>query len=46
MLRRISLRHQIRTLRPRLFGLAWSWCYNEDLADDLDQAALEHVYMY
>lgn len=41
MLRRIRLRQQIQTLRPRLFRLAWSWCHNEDLADDLTQAALE-----
>lgn len=41
MLRRIRLRQQIQTLRPRIFRLAWSWCHNEDLADDLTQAALE-----
>jgi RNA polymerase sigma-70 factor (ECF subfamily) len=41
LLRRIRLRQQIQTLRPRLFRLAWSWCHDGDLADDLTQAALE-----
>ena len=43
MLRRIRLRQLIQTLRPRIYRLAWSWCHNEDLADDLTQAALERA---
>ncbi len=41
MLRRKRLRQKIQAMRPRLFRLAWSWCHNGDLADDLTQAALE-----
>ncbi|HID81814.1 MAG TPA: RNA polymerase sigma factor [Chromatiales bacterium] len=44
MLKRLSsqrkLRREIESLRPRLYRLAWSWCQNADLADDLVQEAL------
>jgi RNA polymerase sigma-70 factor (ECF subfamily) len=35
-----QLKQQIEALRPRLYRLAWSWCQNSDLADDLVQEAL------
>lgn len=35
-----KLRQQIQELRPRLYRLAWSWCQNSDLADDIVQEAI------
>lgn len=35
-----KLRHEIQALRPILYRLAWSWCQNSDLADDLVQETI------
>lgn len=35
-----KLRREIQALRPRLYRLAWSWCQNSDLADDLVQETM------
>lgn len=40
MFRRIKQQQQIEQLRPRLYRLAWSWCHDSDVADDLTQTAL------
>ncbi len=34
------LRRQIEAFRPKLYRLAWSWCHDAQLADDLVQDAL------
>jgi RNA polymerase sigma-70 factor, ECF subfamily len=34
------LRHRLEALRPRLYRLAYSWCHDAALADDLAQEAL------
>lgn len=34
------LRRQAKALRPTLYRLAWSWCHDEQLAEDLTQEAL------
>ncbi len=34
---RQRLRRQLKTLRPELYRLAWSWCQNAAVADDLVQ---------
>lgn len=43
-LRHLSARRQLRcharSLRPQLYRLAWSWCHDSQLADDLVQEAL------
>jgi len=31
---------RLENIRPRLFRLAWSWCHQRDLADDLVQETL------
>lgn len=35
-----SRRHRVEDLRPRLYRLAYSWCHNATLADDLAQETL------
>ena len=35
-----QLRRQIKALRPTLYRLAWSWCHDAQLADDLVQDTL------
>lgn len=37
---RRSLRHRMEAWRPRLYRLAWSWCHDAELADDLTQETL------
>ncbi|MEN8130910.1 MAG: sigma-70 family RNA polymerase sigma factor [Pseudomonadota bacterium] len=37
---RRRLRPKIEASRPRLFRLAWSWCHDPQLADDLVQVTL------
>jgi len=37
---RLGLRHRMEALRPRLYRLAWSWCHDPALADDLTQETL------
>lgn len=34
---RYIFRQQVESLRPALYKLAWSWCHDVDLADDLVQ---------
>ena len=36
----LCLRRQIKALRPVLYRLAWSWCHDEHLAEDLVQETL------
>lgn len=36
-----KLQRALEAARPRLFRLAWSWCHDDQLADDLVQDALE-----
>lgn len=40
MLKRFQRKKQIEALRPKLYRLAWSWCHDNDLADDLAQNSL------
>lgn len=35
-----KIRREIEALRPSLYRLAWSWCQNADLADDLVQETM------
>ncbi len=35
-----QLRRQIKALRPGLYRLAWSWCHDAQIADDLVQDTL------
>lgn len=37
---RLLARHRLDTLRPRLLRLAYAWCHDRDLADDLVQETL------
>ncbi|MGB0721983.1 MAG: RNA polymerase sigma factor [Gammaproteobacteria bacterium] len=39
MILRLQQRSQLEALRPRMYRLAWSWCHDADLADELTQAA-------
>ncbi|MFM1892008.1 MAG: hypothetical protein RLZ44_1085 [Pseudomonadota bacterium] len=34
------LRHRVAEARPRLYRIAWSWCHDSALADDLAQETL------
>lgn len=36
----LCLRRQVRALRPLLYRLAWSWCHDAQLAEDLVQETL------
>lgn len=36
---RRELQKKLEALRPRLYRLAWAWCHERDLADELTQAA-------
>lgn len=40
---RIQLRREIQALRERAYRLAWSWCHDSQLADDLVQDTLERA---
>ncbi|MGB1108751.1 MAG: RNA polymerase sigma factor [Gammaproteobacteria bacterium] len=40
MFRKSKHKQQIELLRPKLYRLAWAWCHDSDLADDLTQTAL------
>ncbi len=37
LLKQHKLRKQFESLRPQLYRIAWSWCHNADLAEDLVQ---------
>lgn len=41
LVRRVAVRHEVQRLRPSLYRVAYGWCRDAQLADDLAQQAVE-----